>query len=125
MPISTSSGVGYLPIAIFALVGILFVGIALALSRLLRPSAPSKAKRATYECGAPPVGEAWRQFNPRYYLYALLFVVFDVEAAFLYPWAVAFRQVGAYAVAEMVIFVALLGVGLAYAWRRGALEWEQ
>lgn len=119
------SGAGYLPIAIFTIIGLLFVGVTLGFSRLVRPSAPSAAKRATYECGAPPVGEAWKQFNPRYYLYALLFVVFDVEAAFLYPWALAFRQVGAYAVAEFVIFVALLGAGLVYAWRRGALEWEQ
>jgi len=114
----------YLPVVVFALVGFGFVGVTLFLARLLRPSAPRPEKLDTYECGVPPVGDAWQPFNVRYYLFALLFVVFDVEAAFLFPWALAFRQVGAYAVAEMLIFVALLGVGLAYAWRRGALEWE-
>jgi NADH-quinone oxidoreductase subunit A len=118
------SNAGYLPVVIFALVGFGFVGVNLFVARLLRPSAPNPKKLETYECGAPPVGEGWQQFNVRYYLFALLFVVFDVEAAFLYPWALAFRQVGAYAVAEMLIFVALLGAGLAYAWRRGALQWE-
>jgi NADH-quinone oxidoreductase subunit A len=124
MPPVSSSGVGYLTIVIFALVGFAFVGVNLLIARLISPSAPTPEKRSTYECGVPPVGDAWKQFNPRYYLFALLFVVFDVEAAFLYPWAVAFRKVGAYAVAEMLIFVALLGLGLAYAWRRGALQWE-
>jgi NADH-quinone oxidoreductase subunit A len=114
----------YLPVAIFALVGFAFVAVNLLLARLLRPSAPNPAKLETYECGPLPFGDAWRQFNIRYYLFALLFVVFDVEAVFLFPWAVAFRQLGAYAVAEMIIFVALLGVGWLYAWRRGAMEWE-
>lgn len=114
----------YLPVVIFTLVGIVFIAGTLLFSRLIRPSAPTKQKLETYECGVAPVGDAWGQFNAHYYLFALLFVVFDVEAAFLYPWAVAFRKVGGYAVAEMLIFVALLGLGLAYAWRRGALEWE-
>ncbi len=118
------SNLDYLPVVVFAAIGLAFVGVTLFVARLLRPSAPKPEKLDTYECGAPPVGGAWQQFNVRYYLFALLFVVFDVEAAFLYPWALAFRQVGAYAVAEMLIFVALLGVGLAYAWRRGALQWE-
>lgn len=118
------SGPQYLTILVFTLVGIGFVGVTLLLSRIAQPHAPSAEKNATYECGVPPVGRAWQQFNPHYYLYALLFVVFDVEAAFLFPWAVAYRRFGAYAVAEMVIFVALLAIGLGYAWRRGALEWE-
>lgn len=124
MHVIAPSGPQYLPVLVFTLVGIGFVGFTLLLSRLIQPHAPSKEKGATYECGVPPTGRAWQQFNPHYYLYALLFVVFDVEAAFLFPWALAYRRVGAYAVAEMIIFVALLGVGLAYAWRRGALEWE-
>ena len=115
---------GYLPIAVFTIAGFAFVGIALIMARLLRPSAPNPTKLETYECGPPPVGEAWQQFNLHYYLFALLFVVFDVEAVFLFPWAMAFKSIGAYAVAEMIIFVGLLGVGLAYAWRRGAIEWE-
>jgi len=118
------SGLQYLPILVFTLVGIAFVAGTLIFSRLIQPHAPSAAKNATYECGVPPVGRAWQQFNPHYYLFALLFVVFDVEAAFLFPWAVAYRRVGAYAVAEMILFVILLGAGLVYAWRRGALEWE-
>src|SRR5262245_60419418 len=118
------SNAAYLPVVIFALVGFAFVGVTLLIARLARPSAPTPEKMETYECGVPPVGDAWRQFNAHYYLFALLFVVFDVEAAFLYPWAVAFRKLGAYAVAEMLLFVVLLGLGLAYAWRRGALQWE-
>jgi NADH-quinone oxidoreductase subunit A len=114
----------YLPVVVFTLVGIAFVLVTLVFSRLVRPFAPTKEKLETYECGVPPTGNAWGQFNAHYYLFALLFVVFDVEAAFLFPWAVAFRKIGVYAVAEMLIFVALLGLGLAYAWRRGALEWE-
>lgn len=114
----------YLPIAIFAIVGFAFVGVNLLIARLIRPSAPNPNKLETYECGPLPFGDAWRQFNMHYYLFALLFVVFDVEAAFLYPWAVAYKSVGAYAVGEMIIFVALLGAGLVLAWRRKALEWE-
>src|SRR5262245_61039512 len=118
------SGIGYLPVVMFTLVGFAFVAVTLVIARLARPSAPTPEKLETYECGVLPVGNAWRQFNAHYYLFALLFVVFDVEAAFLYPWAVAFRKLGAYAVAEMLLFVVLLGLGLAYAWRRGALQWE-
>ena len=114
----------YLPFAVFGVVGFAFVGGTLFLARLARPSAPNPDKLETYECGPLPVGDAWRQFNMHYYLFALLFVVFDVEAAFLFPWALAFRKVGLYAVVEMLIFVALLMLGWAYAWRRGAMEWE-
>jgi len=114
----------YLTIAVFALTGFGFVAAALIISRMLRPSAPNPRKLETYECGPLPFGDAWRQFNMHYYLFALLFVVFDVEAAFLFPWALAFKAVGAYAVAEMILFVGLLGFGLIYAWRRGAIEWE-
>jgi NADH-quinone oxidoreductase subunit A len=114
----------YLPVVVFTLVGIAFVLVTLVFSRLVRPYAPTKEKLQTYECGVAPTGDAWGQFNAHYYLFALLFVVFDVEAAFLFPWAVAFRKIGPYAVAEMLLFVVLLGLGLAYAWRRGALEWE-
>lgn len=114
----------YLTIAVFALVGAAFVGVSLFAARMLSPAAPNPEKLETYECGPLPFGEAWQQFNMHYYLFALLFVVFDVEAAFLYPWALAFKATGAYAVAEMILFVALLAAGLVYAWRRGALEWE-
>ncbi len=124
MPVTAPSSSEYLPIIVFTLVGIGFVGATLLFSRLIQPHAPSKAKNSTYECGVAPTGNAWQQFNPHYYLFALLFVVFDVEAAFLYPWALAYRRVGMYAVGEMILFVVLLGAGLVYAWRRGALEWE-
>src|SRR5438132_6060775 len=115
---------GYITIVAFGAVGFGMVAVALVVSRLLRPHAPSPEKGETYECGPAPFGDAWRQFNTHYYLYALLFVVFDVEAAFLYPWALAFRKVGIYAVIEMFIFVGLLLAGWAWAWRRRAIDWE-
>lgn|SRR5215471_2942071 len=114
----------YLTAAMFTLMGFAFVASTLMLSRLLRPSAPTPEKLETYECGPLPIGDAWRQFNMHYYLFALLFVVFDVEVAFLFPWALAYRQVGLFAVVEMIVFVGILLFGLLYAWRRGALEWE-
>lgn len=90
----------------------------------IRPKRPDPIKEATYECGVETEGgDAWGQFNVRYYVFALLFVVFGVEAVFLYPWAVAFRQLGLFAFVEAVLFVAILLVGYLYAWRRKALEW--
>jgi NADH:ubiquinone oxidoreductase subunit 3 (subunit A) len=90
----------------------------------IRPKHPDPIKEATYECGVETEqGDAWGQFNVRYYVFALLFVVFDVEAVFLYPWAVAFKQLGLFAFVEAVLFVAILVVGYLYAWRRKALEW--
>ena len=90
----------------------------------IRPKRPDPIKTATYECGVETEeGDAWGQFNVRYYIFALLFVVFDVEAVFLYPWAVAYRQLGLFAFVEAVVFVAILLVGYVYAWRRRALEW--
>jgi NADH-quinone oxidoreductase subunit A len=120
---------GYLTMAVFAVVGIGMVAVSLILNRLLSPSAPSPEKLETYECGPAPFGNAWRQFNMHYYLYALLFLVFDVEAVFLFPWALAMRQgkvqFGAtFLVVELAIFVGLLAAGWAWAWRRGAMEWE-
>src|SRR5256714_13632454 len=101
----------------FTGVGFAFVGGTLFLARLARPSAPNPEKLSTYECGPLPFGDSWRQFNMHYYIYALLFVIFDVEAAFLFPWALAYKAVGAYAVAELYIFIALLIAGWADAWR--------
>ena len=114
----------YAYVAIFAFVGIALLMIALFAAWILRPRRPSAAKATPYECGIVPVGDAWNQFNIRYYLYALLFVLFDVEAAYLYPWAVRVGKLGPYAVVEMGIFLGLLAFGLAYAWRKGALQWE-
>ena len=90
----------------------------------LRPNRPDAIKSDTYECGVEAEGDALIQFNVRYYVVALLFVVFDVEAVFLYPWAVAFRQLGLFAFVEAVIFLGVLVLGYFYAWRRKALEWS-
>jgi NAD(P)H-quinone oxidoreductase subunit 3 len=98
--------------------------LALTASKLLRPSNRGPERRTTYESGMEPVGGAWIQFNIRYYMFALVFVIFDVETVFLYPWAVAFHNLGVLAFIEALIFIAILVVGLAYAWRKGALEWS-
>ena len=90
---------------------------------LLGPKRGYDLKRQTYECGLETVGDTWVQFKVQYYLYALIFVVFDIETVFIYPWAVAYRQVGLFALVEMIVFVGILVMGLAYAWRKGALHW--
>lgn len=89
----------------------------------IRPESPNPIKSSIYECGMVPIGDAHVRYNVRYYRFALLFVVFDVEAVFLYPWAVAYRQLGVYAFVEALIFIAILFVGFAYAWRKRAMEW--
>ena len=89
----------------------------------IRPKRPDPIKSDTYECGVETEGDALGQFNVRYYLFALLFVIFDVEAVFLYPWAVSFGQLGLFAFVEAVLFVVILLAGYVYAWRRRALEW--
>jgi NADH-quinone oxidoreductase subunit A len=90
----------------------------------IRPQAPDPIKEDTYECGVETEGTAWVQFNFRYYYYALLFVIFDVEAVFLYPWAVSFEKVAVAGFIEVLTFVMVLLIGLAYAWRKNALEWS-
>lgn len=89
----------------------------------IRPAKPDPVKGSVYECGMVPIGDAHVRYTVRYYLFALLFVVFDVEAVFLYPWAVAYRHLGLYAFVEALIFLAILGVGYVYAWRKRAMEW--
>ena len=106
---------------IFPLGGIAFSWLLGILS--LRPQAPDPIKEDTYECGVETEGTAWVQFNFRYYYYALLFVIFDVEAVFLYPWAVSFEKVAVAGFIEVLTFVIVLLIGLAYAWRKNALEW--
>ncbi len=113
----------YLPVAIFSLIGLGFVWISLTLSRVVQPAEPSDKKLSTYECGEVPVGDPWIQFHIRYYVFALIFVIFDIEAVFLYPWAVVFRRLGLFGFVEMMIFIAILALGLAYAWRKGVLDW--
>lgn len=98
--------------------------IALVLARILQPKLETAPKSQTYECGMKPFGTAWIQYNVRYYIYALIFVIFDIETVFLYPWAVAFNKLGLFAIIEMFIFLIILIVGYAYAWKKGALEWH-
>ncbi|MEW6277926.1 MAG: NADH-quinone oxidoreductase subunit A [Candidatus Eremiobacterota bacterium] len=118
----------YAYVALFLLGGIGFVGGGFLVNRLITaPFKPGASKLIAYECGEPPIGEAWVQYNARYYLFAMLFVLFDVEAAFLIPWAVGFRSMsltmGILPLVEMAIFLFILGMALVYAWRKGALEW--
>lgn len=114
----------YLFIMLFLLLGILLpVGALMVLGPLLRPNKPSAEKLSTYESGIEPFGEAQVRYNVRYYLFALMFVVFDVETLFLYPWAVSFTQLGMLGVVEVLIFIGLLVMGLLYAWKKKVLEW--
>jgi len=113
----------YAAILVFlvAIVGLLL--FVLVLWRVLRPSRFSEEKLTTYECGEEPVGSAWIQFNIRFYVFALIFIVFDVEAVFLLPWATVFRRLGALAYLEGLVFIGILVVALAYVWRKGDLAW--
>ena len=113
----------YVTIGIFAIVGTLLVAGTLQLSRLVRPNHPTKAKLTTYESGIDPIGHGWAQSNVRYYIFALLFVVFDVEAVFLFPWAIVFEDLGTAAFVEMVIFIGILALALLYAIKKKVLEW--
>jgi len=114
----------------FAVIGIFFLGgaaftiIVLFLNWLVRPKKPNKEKETTYECGLDTQGPTWIQFKINYFLYALIFVVFDIETVFLYPWAVRFKSLGLFAFIEMLIFIVILVIGLWYAWKKGALEWK-
>jgi NADH-quinone oxidoreductase subunit A len=112
----------FLVLCVFVVAILMFFG-SLIFSRLLAPHRPNPQKNAPYECGEKQIGPAWINFNVGYYLFALLFLAFDVEAAFLYPWAVIVREAGVPGLIEMGIFVFVLVLGLVYAWRKGALEW--
>jgi len=114
----------YAPVAIFLAIALVFPLVPMAIARLLAPRKPSPEKCEVYECGAEVFGTANVQFKAQFYLYALIFVIFDVEAIFLIPWAVAYRQLGLFALVEMLLFIAFLVVGLAYAWRKRAFEWR-
>ncbi len=113
----------YVPVILFAVIGVLIPAGAMILSWIMRTKNPYPEKLTTYECGEEPIGVAQMQFDIQYYVYALLFVVFDVEVVFLFPWAVVFPDIGIIAVIEMVIFIAMLVVVLVYAWKKGILEW--
>ena len=120
----------FLPVAVFIVVGIGFVAAAFIAASLFRPHHPSTVKQDTYECGEVPVGPAWLQFRVGYYIYALIFLIFDVEAVFLFPWAAQLlhmsqnRALAVLELVDMVIFVSVLFVGLIYAWKKGVLEWR-
>ena len=107
----------------FIVVAVAFLVVNLLVWKVLRPSRFSEEKLTTYECGENPTGSAWIQFNIRFYVFALIFIIFDVEAVFLLPWAVVFRELGFLAFAEGLVFIAILVVALAYVWRKGDLEW--
>ena len=117
----------WLYVAVFAVVGLVMAALPLVLVWLLAPRAEYPQKRLTYESGVVPFGQAWAQFNIRYYLFALIFVLFEVEVIYLFPWAVVFRdfinrQLGGFVFVEALLFIIILGMGLIYAWRKGALE---
>ncbi len=114
----------YAVIGLYALVALTFPFIVLLFARLVRPSKPNPLKNSTYECGMETIGDTWVQFRAQYYLFALVFVIFDVEVVFLYPWAVAYGKLGLFALVEMALFIGLLAVALVYAWRKGILEWQ-
>lgn len=114
----------YIPVIQFALIVLGFGLVTLLLGRVLRPSRPYKAKLAPYESGSPLFSDARVQFPMRYYIIAMLFVIFDIEAVFLYPWAVSFQYLGIVGLIEMVLFILILVVGYWYAWMKGALEWD-
>ena len=110
-------------IGLFLIVGALIPAAAIILAAVLSPRKPNPIKESTYECGIETVGENWVQFKAQYYIFALVFLVFDVETVFLFPWAISLNQAGLFAVAEGILFIGILVVGLVYAWRKGMLEW--
>lgn len=114
----------YITVAAFAAAGIALVAVAMGASALLRPKNPTAIKRQAYECGIDPVGSGWSQTHVRYYIFALLFLIFDIEAVFIFPWAVRLESLGTFALVEMAIFIAILFAGLVYAIRKGVLRWE-
>ena len=113
----------YLTVAIFAVAAIGMVAAMLGANKLLKPSRSNPAKMSVYECGVDPVGAGWSQSHIRYYVYALLFVLFDVEAVFIFPWATQLEWFGTFGFIEMFVFIGILLLGLVYAWRKGVLKW--
>jgi NADH-quinone oxidoreductase subunit A len=114
----------YLTVGIFGALAFALVGAFLGLGSLLRPRRPNAAKVMTYESGVDPVGDMWSQSNIRYYVFALLFVLFDVEAVFIFPWATRLEVYGLFGLIEMAIFIFILLLGLIYVWRKGLLRWD-
>jgi NADH:ubiquinone oxidoreductase subunit 3 (subunit A) len=116
-------GEGYQLLTLF-LTALVLVGGAIIFSRFVAPHLPGEVKSQPYECGIPTEGPTWIQFHVGYYLFAIIYLIFDVETAFLYPWAVVMREVGIAAFVEILIFMLILGLGLLYAWNKKALLWE-
>jgi NADH-quinone oxidoreductase subunit A len=118
----------YASLAVFAAVAVAFpvalLSVAQLWFRFFQPAKPSAIKNAVYECGVPPTGDSWIQFKAHYYLYAILFLIFDVEVLFLLPFAVAFTTLSTGALLAMLVFILLLAEGLVWAWHRGFLEWK-
>jgi len=114
----------YVFLGALGLAAIVMAILPLVLAQLVAPKKPSELKDAPYECGVESTGDSWIQFRVQYYLYALLFVIFDVEVVFIYPWAVIWKSLGLVAFVEMAVFIAILAIGLAYAWKKGVLEWH-
>ena len=115
---------GWLSIGIMIALGVGFAGFATALSSVLGPRNPTPEKLAPYECGMPPVGDAHERQSVKFYLVAMIFLLFDIEVAFLYPWAMALRDLGWNGLAQVVLFMGLLLAGYVYVWRKGALDWS-
>src|SRR5437660_7727008 len=115
----------YLTVAIFSVAAVGMVGAMLGLGKLVRPTRPQPQKYINYESGVDPVGFGWTQSQIRYYVFALLFVMFDVEAVFIFPWATQLERYGGFGLSEMAIFVFVLLLGLVYAWRKGVLRWRR
>jgi NADH-quinone oxidoreductase subunit A len=113
----------YLTIVILGGAALLLVALTLGMGRFIRPSRPQPGKYIPYESGVDPVGDGWSQSQVRYYIFALLFVMFDVEAIFIFPWAVKLEQLGVFGLVEMLVFIAILVLGLVYAWRKQVLRW--
>ncbi len=114
----------YLTVGAFAALGAILVMVMLGVASVLRPTNPTTAKELTYECGVDPVGSGWNQTYVRYYVYGLLFVIFDVEAVFIFPWAVVLERLGTFGLVEMFMFISILILGLVYAIRKGVMRWE-
>lgn len=113
----------YLTVVWFGLASFLVAGLLLGISALIRPNKPNPEKLLTYESGVDPVGDGWSQSQIRYYVFALLFVIFDVEAVFIFPWATQLERYAGFGLVEMGVFVGILLLGLVYAWRKGVLRW--
>lgn len=112
-----------LHVLVFILVGAGFVGVAMLAPLIIAPSNKNDVKISTYECGEVFTGTVWVKFNVRYYIFALLFLIFDVETAFLFPWAIVLKELGMFGLVEMLIFLAILALGLLYPWKKGLLKW--